>query len=213
VADLKLFNNISNNTLVAGQKSTQPVDPSSLPLYFGDTLNLIIYLLQIPTGYNAQDPSNSTLETVTTAGLQLFLYLDDGVVGGTIYTQQVAFATDPTNSYFYGTLALNTPALQTLLGTNTSAPCWLKMGYVQNGVQTTTLSKQVTIGVGIPVGALVVPAGLTPLSQEVAQAEFFPLQPKAGLALYLESPNGKIIAVVAVDNPDGTASLQANPVN
>ena len=213
MADLKLFINTSNNTLVGGQTSTQVVPASSLPLFYGDTLNLIIYLLQTPAGYNPTDPSNSTLQTVPLAGLQLFLYLDDGEVAATVYASQVAFATDPTGSYFTGTLALNTAALQTLLGTNTSAGCWLKVGYVQGGLQTTVLSQQVTVGVGIPVGVLVVPPGLTPLSAEVANALYWTVAPVNGRALYLASPTGKLVALVAVDTADGSVEVRGSPVN
>ena len=213
MANLTLYINTRANSLIAGQSSTQSVDASSLPLFFGDTLSLVIYLLQLPLGYNATDPSNSKLQTVSTAGLQLYLYLDDGTTGGTIYTQQILWQTDPTGSYFYANLVLNTEALQTLLGSQTSATCWLKIGYVQNGLQTTVLSKQVTVGVGLPTVALVAPAGQTPLSAEVASATYVSLQPVAGRPIYLESPNGKIFALVAVDNPDGTASVQASQVN
>lgn len=213
MADLKLYINTSNNSLVGGQSSTQAIDTGSLPLFFGDVLNLVIYLLQTPTGYNSTDPSNSKLETVSIAGLQLFFYLDDGKIGGTVYTSQVAFETDPTDSFFIGTLALNTEPLQTLLGTANSATAWVKVGYVQNGQQVTILSKQVSIGVGIPVAALQVPAGLTPLAAEVANQTYFPQQPVAGKPLYLESPNGKIFVLRVVDDPDGNAHFESSQLN
>lgn len=213
MAELKLFINTSNNTLLAGQSSTQSVDPSSLPLFFGDTLQLTIYLLELPAGYSAADPASSTLETVDIAGLQLFLYLTHGEIDGDIYAQQIAFTPDLVNNCFTGNLALNTAALDTLLGAATSAQCWLKIGYVQGGLQTTVFSKTVTIGVGLPAEALVVPPGQTPLSAEVANATYLTQAPVAGRPIYLESANGKIIALLAVDNPDGTASLQASPMN
>lgn len=213
MAELKLFINTSNNSLVAGQASSQVIDPASLPLFFGDTLSLKIYLLQLPLGYNANDPANSRLETVPLAGLQLYFYIDDGKVSGTVYTQQIAFDVDPTGTFFTGTLALNTGPLQTLLGTATSARAWIKVGYIQNAVQTTVLSKEVTIWVGLPVNALVIPPGSNPLSVEIADATFWSQQPVAGRPLYLESPNGKIIALMVVDNADGTAELRASPMN
>ncbi len=214
MAQLTLFINISNNTLVAGLASTQPVDPLSLPFFYGDTLNLKIYLLQTPPGYNAQDPSNSQLQVVPIAGLTLYLYLDNGViVGQTIYADQVAFTPDYVNNCWTGQLALNTAQLQTLLGASTSQQCWLKVGYVQNGLQTTVLSRQINVGVGLPVGALAIIPGLTPLSLEVARTLFFPINPVAGMPLYLESQAGKIIGLEAVDQPDGSADFEANAVN
>ena len=208
MAQLTLFINTSNNTLVAGRQSTQPLG-TALPLFFGDTLSLVIYLLQLPEGYNGQDPANSQLETVSTAGLQLLLYLDDGDVAGTIYTQEVAFQTDANNEFFYAPLALNTDALKTLLGANTSAQAWLKIGYVQGGLQTTVLSLQVTIQVGLPTQPLVVPAGLTPLSAEVANATYLSLNPVPGRAIYLESPDGTKMVALMLTN-DGI--FQANPI-
>lgn len=218
MAQLTLYINTSNNTLVAGQLSTQAIDPSSLPFFYGDTLTLFVYLLQWPKGYNPQDVTNSTLQTVSTAGLTLSLYIDDGTIGGIIYTQALTFQTDPNNQYFYtpvgSLLALNTAALATLLGTSTGPkPAYLKIGYTQNGLVTTILSRQVNIGVGLPSQPLVVPPGQTPLSAEVANATYFPRQPVAGLPLFLESPNGKILLLAATDQPDGTAQFTASPIN
>lgn len=207
MAQLTLFNRTDNNTLVGGQSSTQVIDPSTLPLFFGDTLQLTIYLLQTPIGYNATDPSNSKLQTVPVNGLSLFLYLDNGIATApTIYTQQINFNVDLINNLWTGTLALNTAALQSLLGSATTASCWLKMGYVQGGLQTTTLSKLVNIAVGLPQTNLVVPPGLTPLSAEVALATFVPLNPVAGQPIFLRSKLGKLMQLTADDQPDGTVS-------
>jgi hypothetical protein len=213
MANLKLFINTSANQLVAGQNSTQLIEPGSIPLFFGDTLLLNIYLLQVPIGWDARNPMASGLETVPTNGLQLFFYIDDGTIGGTIYTQQIAFAEDPSQRFFIGTLALNTAALQTLIGANTGAPAWIKIGYVQNGVQTTVLSARVTINVGLPLVALAVPAALTPLSAEVANATYYPQLPVAGMPLLIKSPAGHTFALVAVDNADGTSSTQLNQID
>lgn len=213
MAQLTLYVNTSNNSLVAGRASTQAVDAGSLPFFYGDTLSLIIYLLQLPAGYNAQDPANSTLQTVSTAGLQLSVWIDDGTNGGTVYTDQIAFDTDAGNTYFFADLPLNTVALATLLGSSQSKTAYLQIGYVQAGKQTTVLTRVVNIGVGIPNVTQAVAPGLTPLSAEAANAAYFPKNPVPGLPIYLESLNGKILALMAVDNPDGTASLQANPIN
>lgn len=210
---LQLFIDTTSNSLIAGLNSLQSVNPSSLPLFYGDTIQLQVTLLNT-TGTTLQ--SINPYVVIPTAGIQLFLYLDDGVVGGTIYTQQITWSTDPTNTYFYATLSLNTAALTTLLGSSTSANAWLKIGFVQAGYITTVLSSLVKIQVGLPNVALAVPANLTPLSLEVANALFIHAdgnQANPGQPVLLVSPNGKIIALTAKDNPDGTAEFDASPVN
>ena len=213
MARLSLYIDTTSNGLIAGVNNPFSINPASLPLYYGDTLNLQIYLMN-STGTTLS--SSNPYTVINNAGLQLFVYLDDSIVGGTIYTQQISWASDPTNSYFYSTLSLNTAALQTLLGAATSKTCWLKVGYVENGLQTTVLSVVVTIGVGIPSTSLIVPAGLNALSVEVARTMFLPIDGNPnnpGNGFYLISPAGKKLFVSAFDNPDGTASLQASPVN
>jgi hypothetical protein len=212
MANLNLFIDTTSNGLIAGLNAPVSVNPSSLPFFYGDTLGLQVYLLNTTSTTLA---GSNPYTVINTAGLQLFAYLDNGLAGvnNVIYTQQISWATDPTNSYFYSTLSLNTAALQTLLGTATSANCYLQIGYVQNGLQTTVLSIPVTIAVGIPSTNLVVPAGLIPLSVQVAQAMFVPIAGQAGNGFYLISPLGKKLLISAIDNPDGTASLQASPAN
>jgi hypothetical protein len=212
--NLTLFVNTSNKTLVAGQSSVQTIDPLSLPLFCNDTPTINVYLLQVPLNYNANDPSRSTLQTISTAGLALQMYLDDGKANGAnIYTQQLAFTADP-GGFWTGRLPLNTAALIALLGTSTSAQAYLKIGILDaNGYPITYFAKPVTILAGMPTGAVAVPAGLTPLSVEVANQMFVPKQPVAGQPIYLESGAGKILAMQALDNGDGTASFHADPVN
>lgn len=213
MARLSLFIDTTSNSLIAGVNSPLSINPASVPLYYGDTLSLQVYLLNT-TGTTLSGFNPYTV--INNAGLQLFVYLDDSIVGGTIYTQQISWSADATNSYFYSTLSLNTAALATLLGSSTSKTCWMKIGYVQGGLQTTVLSVLVTIGVGIPSTSLVVPAGLTALSVEVAATMFVPIDGNPnnpGAGFYLVSPAGKKLFISAFDNPDGTASLQASPVN
>lgn len=202
-AQLDLYIDTTDNAFIGGLNTTANVNPFDLPLFYGDTISLRIYLMD---KLQTTNPSIFPYEILGTAGLQLFLYLDDGLVAGTIYTQQITWSTDANNQYFYANLALNTAALATLLGSATSRECYLKIGYVQGGLQTTVISRQVQIGVGIPSVALVVPPGQTPLSAEVAAATFFPLTPVAGQPLFIMSPAGKIFMMRAVDNADGTAS-------
>ena len=211
MARLNLFVDTTSNSLLAGLTAPITINPTSLPLYYGDTLSLQVYLLNKVSSTLA---GSNPYTIINTAGLQLFVYLDDGTITpGNVYTQQISWNTDPTNSYFYSTLALNTNAIQTLIGTGTSGNAVLKIGYIQNGVQTTVLSVNVVIGVGIPPSSIVVPPGLTPLSVQVAQAMFVPIAGQAGNGFYLITPNGKKLFICATDQPDGTAVFQASPVN
>jgi len=213
MASLNLTIDTTNDALLAGYYAPITIDPQSLPFYFGDTISLKVQLLNKT---NTTLAGSNPYTIINTAGLQLFMFLTDGKIGGTIYTQQISWNTDPTFSYFFSTLSLNTLALQTLLGMNTSATCWLQIGYVQNGLPVTVFSQQIVISVGIPATNLVVPAGLTPLSAEVANAMFVHLDGNPnnpGQGFFLVTPNGKKLFICAADNPDGTAVFQANPVN
>lgn len=208
-----LYIDTSSNTLLSGiGASAGPVNANTLPLYFGDTLALQIYLL---APLQNPPPSDFAYQVIETDGLALFLYIDAGTVGGTIYTQQInwTIANDGEFDYFSGNLSLNTVALEALMGTATSATAWIKIGYIQNGLQTTVFSQQIQITVGLPLVNLTVPPGQTPLSAEVAQQTYLSLQPVNGRALMLSSPLGKIIELVVVDNPDGSASLKENNLN
>src|SRR5579872_1652398 len=108
---LNLYVDTTANLLVAGLNSSTPVDPASLPFYFGDTLSLNIYLLNRTTSPNQQ---GTQYQVLNNAGLQLFLYLDDGTVAGTVYANQIVWVADANNQYLSAQLALNTLALQTL---------------------------------------------------------------------------------------------------
>lgn len=203
MAQYTLYVDTTSNRLIGGLATAASVAPASIPFFYGDTLQLQVYLMnKLQTVF----PSDYPYIIIPTPGLQLFLYLDDGLVGGTIYTQQISWAPDPANQFFSANLALNTAAIQALLGAKTSGTCWIKIGYVQNGLQTTVYSQQVNINVGLPTMNLVVPPGLNPLSVEVAAATYFPQQPVAGMPFYLKSPNGHVMMLQAVDNPDGSVS-------
>jgi hypothetical protein len=212
LSNLVLCIDITTGRLYSSPSGGFTLSPSSLPLYFGDTLGLQIYLLTPLAGAVI---GGAQWAIVPTTGLALELFLDNGEVdasvgAGTIYASQVAWSTDPANQYFFANLALNTASLETLLGDATSVPCWLKIGFVQNGVNTTVHSSQVTINVGLPVGDLVVPQGLTPLSQEVAATEFVPIAGAAGQGFYLISPDGTKRVYHWLDN-DGV--VHDDPVN
>lgn len=213
--NIPLFINTLNNQLMASLTSGQTVDPMSLALFYPDTPALAVYLLNLPPGYNPANQSASVLATVPLAGLKLYAFLDSGLPGAVPYTQQVTWTIDPTNSFFTAQLPLNTSGVQTLITGLTQATAWLHIGYTDGlGNQFTVLSRQVLIRVGInPSAAIVVPPGLTPLSKQEALQLFWTIQPVAGRPLYIESTNGKIMALTVVDNADGTASFGAPQLN
>ena len=205
---LSLFIDTTTGNLVSSQVSSQIVVPGSLPLNYGDTLSLQVYLLT-----RIANPSGpgTVLSGISTNGISLQVYLSDAL-SVTVYTQQLTWTTDANNVYFIGTLALNTAALLTLLGgggspTLASATAYLKINFVQSGLPTTVLNQAVTIRVGSPNATQSVPAGLTPLSVEVAKTMFVPKQPVAGQGIFLSSPSGKQFLLQAIDNADGTATV------
>jgi hypothetical protein len=210
---LTLYIDTTANQLIAALNSARTVDITSLPLFYPDTLQLQIYLL---TKLQQVDPNVFPYSIISTAGLALSLEISDGKADNdrTVYASQYAWNTDANNQYFFANLTLGTPAVKTLVQATEpgSAPAYFKIAYL-TPAQTDIFSKVVQIGIGVGAPVLVVPPPLTPLSVEVASQTFFPLQPKAGLGLYLESPNGKIMLLQAVDNPDGTASFLASPIN
>lgn len=204
---LNLFIDTSSNQLVSGTTNAAIVNAASLPLFYGDSITLQIWLLQPAPVYSGA--GGAAYQVIPTNGISLQLYLDDGTIGGTTYTQQVAFATDPNNQYFIGSLPLNTAPMLTLMTGKTTATVALKVGYLQNGgLQTTVLSTSVNINVGLPQNQLVVPPGLTPLAAETANQTYVPIRGVAGGAIQVVSPAGIILTLHAVDNGDGTASPQ-----
>lgn len=210
-----LYIDTTANRLVSGLSSPSPIAASSIPLFFGDTISLKVYLLD--KNPNANPTTTNPYAPINLSGLQLQLYIDNGLVTSpTIYTQQVTFNVNSTNAssqFFYADLALNTTPLQTLISNagGISAQAYLKIGYVQSAVATTVLSQQVTIGVGLPSAALSVPAGQTALTVEVANNTFVPLQPLAGQPIQLMSGLGKVLVLYAKDEADGSVTFQATP--
>ena len=200
---IPLFVDATDGQLLASQSGAQYANPLALPLYYGDTVQLQVWFYQRLPGSTVQTAFPFSI--IPASALNPLVMLYDGTVAGAgaPYAQAVDWAADPTGQYVTGTLNLSTPALQALLGSKTSAPAWLGIGYIQAGETTTALRQQVNIGVGILTGALVPPAGLTPLSKEAAQQMFFPIAPVAGQPIYLATKNGKVVAISAVDDGAG----------
>lgn len=139
------------------------------PFVQGDSLKLRIWLL---SGFSRLDPYNKI--PVSGVTLQVALGTRTGSVTA-YYTQQFTWtpSDDLGQPFFAATLALNTTAVNTLLGSNSSGLAWFEVKMVQSGVPVTVLSKQVTVQASvIKDGGVVVPAPLTPLSVEAAASMF-----------------------------------------
>lgn len=208
---LNIFIDTSSRTLLSSQSGGTPIQGTSLPLFYPDTIQLNVYLLQ-PIANAAI--GNANYQSIPTAGIELLLYLDGGSEGSPILSQVTNFQSDASGTYFIGTLALNTAAIKQPLGTAKSLGATLKIGSIVGGNTTTYIATGVTIMAGMPAGGLIVPPGLTPLSLQAAEATFVPINGlPAGQGFYLVTPNGKKLYLQAIDEPDGTASFVASPVN
>lgn len=200
---------VSEKRLITGISGGTSFSASSIPLFFGDTITLKVYLLErdpAVTQINATNP----YRVIDLSGLSLQLYIDNGLRNSpTIYADVLVFttdATDPTKQFFTADLPLNTTPLQTLVDQNApnDSQAYLKVAYFQNSKQTTILSALVNIGIGVPSSAPTPPAGQTALTVEVANGTYAPLQPSPGQPRMVVSPSGKKMIEVCVDNPDGT---------
>ena len=202
---LNLYIDVENNQLLSSIDQPNIVNSQTLPLFYGDTVQLNVWLLQ---STSTGQIGSATYSIIPTTGLALLLYINDGILsGGTNYTQQLAWNTDANNQYFYANLPLNTAALETLL-TGGSNLANLVIGYTQNGYPTTVFAGKVTINIGLPIGALVVPPGLTPLSAEVAAQTYMPLIPVAGQALALAAADGTVGYIRLVKTDGGGIDIQ-----
>jgi hypothetical protein len=213
-ANISLFINTTNNSLIGGLSNSAVVQPGQIPLFYGDTVTMNIYLLAALQGTNLA-PGTFPFSQISTAGLTLYMFLDNGVVSPTIYTQQISWTPDPTGTFWTANVSLLTAALTALLGAGTNASAWLQIGYIQNGLPTTVFSKQVNVQVGMPTAnAPTVPAGQTALSLETARGLFVPINGlPAGQPFFQTSPAGHTFIYQIVDNPDGTASVQVSQIN
>lgn len=200
-----LYVDTASGEFVSGPSNTAVAE---LPrLVQGDTANFRIYLLQRSTTY----PLSSPYTILSTAGLALKVALGpkDGTAGSTLYAQQFVWSTDAGNQYFYASLALNTAGIGTLLGSAASASAWLEIEMSEGGLPTTVLQKQVTVHAEVIDSAVVsVPAGLTAMSAEEANAIF--LKREVPGAITLVSPSGLKKVALYVDD-DGV--FHADPLN
>lgn len=211
-----LYIDTTSNQLLYALNSARIVDPATLPLFYPDTLQLQVYLM---VRLQTIDPSVFQYAIISTAGLSLLMEVTNGRADNdgarVVYTSQYVWNTDAANQYFYANLPLNTASIQALLDASgpSSSSAYLKIAYTTASGQTDVFSRQINIGIGVGTQQLTVAPPLTPLSLEVANNLYYPLAAKVGLPLYVASPNGKILLLAAVDQPDGTATFQASPIN
>jgi hypothetical protein len=214
MAKLTWYIDTTSNSFVGGLNTTKVVDPFTLPLVYPDTPTIKIYLFE---KLQTLDPNTFPFDIISTEGLQLFLEITDGLVDEdrTVYTQQIIWDPDANSQYFTANLALNTPAIKALVKASApnQADAYLKIAYIQDGLQTDVIFRPIKIGIGVGTTTLVVPPGQTALSLQVAMAMFFPIKPVPGLALELASPNGKIKGRRIVDYPDGSSAPDDYDVN
>lgn len=147
---------------------------ATIPLLVqGDTLNMRIWLLARSPTYPVDPPFVYVPNTDITIQVAIGTRVGQG---GVLYTQQFTWTPngDAANPYFFAQLPMNTGNINSLLGSSSSQTAYLEVKYIAaGGVPTTVLSKQVTIQAAvIQSNSVVVPAGLTPLSAEAANALF-----------------------------------------
>lgn len=211
---MTLYIDTTSNRLLTNLNLNAQLQPQSLPFFYGDTLPVRVYLLQRLTNA-VVGPTNSQFSIIPTTGLALSFYLTNGIAGGTIYTNQVMWAMDANQQYFYADVPMNTAGLLALVaaaGVN-AASAYLQIGYTDGAEPVSVLNQVVRVGVGVPPAAIVIPPGFDALSVQVANATYVPIAGIAGMPIYLISPSGKKIALMAVDDGDGGVSFQANPLS
>jgi hypothetical protein len=216
-----LYVDTSTGNLLAALNLSTTVNPMSLPFAVGDNPMFQVYLLAPLPSYTPSAPSGNYYN-IGTAGNALEIYftngLDESSPDYAAYTWQNTFYTDPTNAYFYNNISFNQEALVTLLGNNQTASAYMTIGYTTAAGAFTPSKLQVQFTAGLPAVVGPVPAGLTPLSLEVARNLFVPVSGypvvggPGGAGFYLTTPSGRKLLIQAIDPPGGgPAEFQATP--
>ena len=207
MSQLSLYLDVTTNTLFSGLTGGFAIPSTSLPFFYGDTLPLRIYLIQ---PIDNAITGSAQYEIIPTINNTLQLYLDGGSEGSTIYTQQLAWSSDPASEYFYANLALNTAGLKALLSNKLKIQCYLRLLIISNGLPRTVYLNPINIQPGgIPPVNLVVPVGQTPISLEVAKTLFVPIQGLPGEGFFMTSPDGTKKVFIQLDN---NGQFNASPV-
>lgn len=211
---ITLYVDTGAGQLITGLSSQSLIDPTSLPLYAGDTgLTMNVYLLApLPSAPQGSWPYSVILPSSI---LLCNVQIDNGQFGagvgqtGNAYTSQNAWVADPTNQFLTATFMMNAPNMTAQFTSGVSSlSAFLRIGY--NSL--TALAQRVIIKPGVPGLVTQVPVPLTPLSVQQAQNQFVPIGGGApGQGFYLTTPNGHKLYVQAIDNPDGVPTLQSSP--
>jgi hypothetical protein len=145
---------------------------ATLPRFVqGDSPTLRIWPLKRTATFNAGIVPYSYLGT---AGATFEVAIGTRVGNAsTIYTEQLVWTSDANNQSVSAALPLNLPAIDTLIGTNSSGSAWFEVKYLSNGFPTTILDKQIDLQASvIKPGSAVVMPGATSISAESVNATF-----------------------------------------
>jgi hypothetical protein len=177
----------------------------SLPQFVqGDSLQLRIWLLSNYSQLEAYDE-------VPVSGITLQVALGTKVGNSsTLYTQQYTWtpSADLGQPYLSATLPMSTAEITTLLGSSATASAWFEVKMISSAVPVTILSKQVTIQAAvIKSDSTSVPAPLTPLSAEAANASYVRTIHTGSFDLY--NANGKGCRIYV----DEDGAFRADPLS
>lgn len=205
MAQFDIFIDVYKGITVTGLSNPQAVD---LPiLYQGDDPTLRIWLLN-PTGIAA---TPYTYLDTTGLTLQVAVGQKKGT-GGIVYTSQLTWAlnTDPTKPFFSAQLPMNTTPINTAIGSSAAVTDgFFQVVYLQSGVQTTVLEVAAPINASvIQNGGVIVPPGLTPVSQQYADSTYL-ARTIAGTVVWKNTNTGKLVAQYLGDDGE----LHWDPLN
>ena len=183
----------------SGDTVKGPSDAGSaqLPQFIqGDTISLRIYLLARTPTWPISSPY--TVINISALSLKVGIGPKDGNAGSTLLTQQFTWSKDPTNSYFFADLPLNTANIASAIGSGSSALTWFEIEYTQNGFPTTVLQRQISLQAEvIETGVVTVPPGATAITAEDVSATYLK---KDNTGFTLTSPDGSKKAFVWLGN-------------
>lgn len=201
-ARLKLTVDWFNKKLI---KSNSNSAPYTLPKFYqGDVVPFFIQVVEPdPNG----GPNDYVVVDLSSAALK-FAVSDTptGSAGGpSPFVAQTSWTYDTVNQGFTATVAFNTAALNTYLGSSRTASPWMELEITEiisgTSAITTIWQGQITLDAEInEVSTLTVPAGSTPLSLEIASQLFAKKIMEAGETLTFTSPDGNSLRILGVRN-------------
>ncbi len=160
---MNIYIDIDRNEVVLSPTSNSR---AALPSFAqGDSMDMTIWLLDMY--------SNFAYRLVPVAGITLQVALGDKA--GTYYTQQFSWtpSADLSQPNFSATFPMNTAAIDTLVDGKLRAAAYFEIKKVISSVPVTVFQRRVIIEAAvITPTSLTVPAGLTPLSAEAANAAY-----------------------------------------